>query len=150
LTSNLQVIQQVVEQATAQRQQQTSGPLYVFSAHLPLPQTSVPILETFIADLKHLVGSDDLVAMGVVVPPMYQHRVRRQTVDTSASDPVIGDIGLGKDYSDMYPAIFNIILWLMIVIGVAFASVAYCIWFMDPGKDSVIYRMTANRMKKDI
>ncbi|KAJ8310234.1 hypothetical protein KUTeg_012099 [Tegillarca granosa] len=54
-----------------------------------------------------------------------------------------------EDYSEDYPAIFNIILWLMIIMFLSFFAVSYGIWNMDPGRDSIIYRMTSTRLKKD-
>ncbi len=52
-------------------------------------------------------------------------------------------------YGQSYPIIFNIILWLMIGLGVTILFVSMGIWNMDPGRDSIIYRMTASRIKKD-
>ncbi|KAJ8311119.1 hypothetical protein KUTeg_011329 [Tegillarca granosa] len=54
-----------------------------------------------------------------------------------------------RNYSEDYPAIFNIILWLMIIMFLSFFAVSYGIWNMDPGRDSIIYRMTSTRLKKD-
>jgi renin receptor len=48
-----------------------------------------------------------------------------------------------------YAAIFNIILWTVIVLAVVIFSVSVAIWNMDPGRDSIIYRMTSQRIKKD-
>lgn len=59
------------------------------------------------------------------------------------------DIGLAKMYSRDYPVMFNIILWFSIAMGLTIFFIAYGMWMMDPGKDSIIYRMTSQRMKKD-
>lgn len=59
------------------------------------------------------------------------------------------NINLSKDYDENYPAIFNIILWLMIVMFVVLFGVSYGMWNIDPGRDSIIYRMTTTRLKKD-
>lgn len=56
---------------------------------------------------------------------------------------------LNKDYSSDYPAIFNIILWLSIVLALSILAISLAMWNMDPGRDSIIYRMTTMRMKKD-
>ncbi|XP_014203936.1 renin receptor isoform X2 [Copidosoma floridanum] len=56
---------------------------------------------------------------------------------------------LAEQYSEDFPVIFNIILWFMVIF--LFSLLAICIFIaeMDPGRDSIIYRMTSNRMKKD-
>ncbi|XP_023168513.1 renin receptor [Drosophila hydei] len=52
-------------------------------------------------------------------------------------------------YNEDYPVIFNIILWFMVVFGLSLLAICYAIGSMDPGRDSIIYRMTSTRMKKD-
>jgi renin receptor len=52
-------------------------------------------------------------------------------------------------YDQNYPVIFNIILWSMLTLGVAILFIGTSMWFMDPGRDSIIYRMTMTRAKKD-
>ncbi|KAM3966897.1 ATPase H(+)-transporting accessory protein 2 [Aphomia sociella] len=52
-------------------------------------------------------------------------------------------------YSADYAAIFNIILWFGVVFSFALVAIVYAIMDMDPGRDSIIYRMTNTRMKKD-
>ncbi|CAG9787251.1 unnamed protein product [Diatraea saccharalis] len=52
-------------------------------------------------------------------------------------------------YSSEYSAIFNIILWFGIVFSFTLVAIVYAIMDMDPGRDSIIYRMTSTRMKKD-
>ena len=56
---------------------------------------------------------------------------------------------LGTVYSEDYPVIFNIILLISVVLVVAIIAVSMSMAFMDPGRDSIIYRMTNPRMKKD-
>ncbi|XP_053986836.1 ATPase H(+)-transporting accessory protein 2 isoform X2 [Hylaeus volcanicus] len=56
---------------------------------------------------------------------------------------------LAKVYSENYPVIFNIILWFGIAFVFSLLATCIAIGQMDPGRDSVIYRMTSNRMKKD-
>ncbi|XP_014475835.1 PREDICTED: renin receptor isoform X2 [Dinoponera quadriceps] len=57
--------------------------------------------------------------------------------------------GRSKDYSEDYPVIFNIILWFGVVFCFSLLVICIAIGDMDPGRDSIIYRMTSNRMKKD-
>ncbi|KAA0190763.1 hypothetical protein HAZT_HAZT005095 [Hyalella azteca] len=59
------------------------------------------------------------------------------------------DLGLASEYGEDYPAIFNIILFLSIALLIAVIAVSAAMAFMDPGRDSIIYRMTNPRMKKD-
>uniref|UniRef100_A0A0M3IWC6 Col_cuticle_N domain-containing protein n=1 Tax=Ascaris lumbricoides TaxID=6252 RepID=A0A0M3IWC6_ASCLU len=51
--------------------------------------------------------------------------------------------------SSDYPAIFAIFAGIIIILSIAVLFIAVGIWNMDPGKDSIIYRMTTTRMKKD-
>lgn len=59
------------------------------------------------------------------------------------------DLNLAKVYDDNYPVIFNIILWFGVVIAFSLFAISYAIATMDPGRDSIIYRMTSTRIKKD-
>lgn len=52
-------------------------------------------------------------------------------------------------YSADYAAIFNIILWFGVVFSFTLVAIVYALMDMDPGRDSIIYRMTNTRMKKD-
>jgi len=58
-------------------------------------------------------------------------------------------INLSPSYDDNYPVFFNIILWTLVVLALTIYAIGYGIWTMDPGKDSIIYRMTTTRLKKD-
>ncbi|XP_012531496.1 ATPase H(+)-transporting accessory protein 2 isoform X3 [Monomorium pharaonis] len=57
--------------------------------------------------------------------------------------------GRAKTYSEDYPVIFNIMLWFGVVFVFSLLAICVAIADMDPGRDSIIYRMTSNRMKKD-
>jgi len=58
-------------------------------------------------------------------------------------------LNLAPKFSNMYAPIFNIILWIMIGFSLAIFGISWGIWNMDPGRDSLIYRMTSQRMKRD-
>lgn len=58
-------------------------------------------------------------------------------------------LNLAEVYSDNYPVIFNIILWFGVAFVFSLLAVSVFIADMDPGRDSIIYRMTSTRMKKD-
>ncbi|XP_071564881.1 ATPase H(+)-transporting accessory protein 2 isoform X3 [Temnothorax nylanderi] len=57
--------------------------------------------------------------------------------------------GRAKTYTEDYPVIFNIMLWFGVVFVFSLLAICIAIADMDPGRDSIIYRMTSNRMKKD-
>lgn len=46
-----------------------------------------------------------------------------------------------------FPVAFNIILWLGVATLLATVAICYAIGGMDPGRNSIIYRMTAQRIK---
>lgn len=74
-------------------------------------------------------------------------RSRRQAVVGSGVDPKVTNEAVF--YSDQYPAMFNLIFWTSLILGLAVFGIAYGMWNMDPGLDTVIYRMTSQRIKKD-
>lgn len=59
------------------------------------------------------------------------------------------NLNLAPAYSENYPVIFNIILWFGVVLAFSLLAISYAIATMDPGRDSIIYRMTSTRIKKD-
>ncbi|XP_006639195.2 renin receptor [Lepisosteus oculatus] len=56
---------------------------------------------------------------------------------------------LAYKYNFEYAVIFNIVLWMMIVLALAVISISYSLWNMDPGYDSIIYRMTNQKIRLD-
>ena len=67
-----------------------------------------------------------------------------------SSSPQAGVPGnLAQPVDPNYAVIVNIILWMSLLIGVSVLAISIGIWNMDPGRDSIIYRMTSQRMKKD-
>ena len=44
---------------------------------------------------------------------------------------------------------FTLVAGIVIILAVAIVFIAVGLLTMDPGKDSIIYRMTTTRMKKD-
>ncbi|CAG5088738.1 Similar to ATP6AP2: ATPase H()-transporting accessory protein 2 (Drosophila melanogaster) [Cotesia congregata] len=88
---------------------------------------------------EHTDSSDEL---------NYQHEV--QSMTGQVDKPVeLKDVNLAKKYSANYPVIFNIFLWFSIIFVFSLIAICIAIADMDPGRDSIIYRMTSNRMKKD-
>ncbi|KAG2456789.1 RENR protein, partial [Polypterus senegalus] len=56
---------------------------------------------------------------------------------------------LAYSYNFEYSVIFNIILWIMIALALAVIVISYNLWNMDPGYDSIIYRMTNQKIRMD-
>ncbi|XP_037030067.1 ATPase H(+)-transporting accessory protein 2 [Bradysia coprophila] len=75
---------------------------------------------------------------------------QKRNVRVTRSDPIpVDTLNLALSYSEDYPVIFNIILWFSVVLTFSLLAISYTIGYMDPGRDSIIYRMTSTRMKKD-
>ncbi|XP_034329013.2 renin receptor isoform X3 [Magallana gigas] len=105
------------------------------------------VINTMTDDFRKLY-KDNVVVEVLTVNPGLGIYVRK-TRSLMAVDDSNVNINLSKDYDENYPAIFNIILWLMIVMFVVIFGVSYGMWNIDPGRDSIIYRMTTTRLKKD-
>ncbi|EPY74422.1 renin receptor [Camelus ferus] len=56
---------------------------------------------------------------------------------------------LAYKYNFEYPVVFNMVLWIMITLALAVIIISYNIWNMDPGYDSIIYRMTNQKIRMD-
>lgn len=81
-----------------------------------------------------------------------KHRVRRAApvnVDPTVEPPDLSGKNLAPEYSDDYPVLFNIWLWLVVALVLSLYVVSLIMWYMDPGRDSIIYRMTRQRIKAD-
>ncbi|CAC5405531.1 ATP6AP2 [Mytilus coruscus] len=105
-------------------------------------------------DFKKLYKDNVMIEVLTIVPEKagYVRKVRSLKADptpTPGPDNSMKELNLSKDYDEDYPAIFNIILWFMIILAIVLFSVSYGMWHMDPGRDSIIYRMTTTRLKKD-
>ncbi|KAI1724398.1 renin receptor-like protein [Ditylenchus destructor] len=59
------------------------------------------------------------------------------------------DLGVYVFSSSDYPAMFGIIAGISIVLIVGIVFIVVGLLTMEPAKDSIIYRMTTTRMKKD-
>lgn len=89
-------------------------------------------------------GDQVLVVSAVLDKPVSTRRER-----SLLQSEAVKDVNLAVEYSEDYPAIFNIILFLSIVLLLAVIATSASMAYMDPGRDSIIYRMTNPRMKKD-
>lgn len=78
----------------------------------------------------------------------HTRRYRREVTDEEEQD-LIAKLNLAEMYSEDYPVMFNIFLWFGIAFVMTILAISIATAEMDPGRDSIIYRMTSNRMKKD-
>ncbi|VDK69432.1 unnamed protein product [Litomosoides sigmodontis] len=78
-------------------------------------------------------------------------RQKRQNSGSSA-DRIIklrNDLNVYQFTSTNYPALFGIVVLVTVALSLAVFLIAVGFWNMDPGKDSIIYRVVTTRMKKD-
>ena len=57
----------------------------------------------------------------------------------------------GESYSrtESFNAIFGIIAFITIALLAAIYGISWAMWTMDPGEDSIVYQMTAPRVKTE-
>ncbi|XP_055906019.1 ATPase H(+)-transporting accessory protein 2 [Eupeodes corollae] len=101
------------------------------------------LIANLIETLSSAANSDTLFVAVAEKPEL--NRAKRETVEGESAK----SLNLATYYNEDYPVIFNIILWFMVVLGFSVLAICYAIGSMDPGRDSIIYRMTSTRMKKD-
>ncbi|KAK7079833.1 Renin receptor [Halocaridina rubra] len=99
-----------------------------------------------VTDMLRRVYNDEVLVVSATVDRLKV--LSRPSRSILAADE-LGDLNLASEYSDDYPAIFNIVLWLSILLLLFIIGSAFAMATMDPGQDSIIYRMTNPRMKKD-
>ncbi|KAL1505513.1 hypothetical protein ABEB36_005061 [Hypothenemus hampei] len=110
-------------------------------------QEAKQLLQEAIARLTQAFSKsyDNHVLVAVITSDASHTRLRRNIL---ASEDT-ASYNLASTYSKEYPAIFNIILWFCVVMFFSLLAVSYVTANMDPGRDSIIYRMTSTRMKKE-
>uniref|UniRef100_A0A8C6VL45 Renin receptor n=1 Tax=Naja naja TaxID=35670 RepID=A0A8C6VL45_NAJNA len=75
-------------------------------------------------------------------------RKSRSILQSTESKPE-NPYNLGYAYNFNYAVVFNIILWIMLGLVIAVIVISYNLWNMDPGYDSIIYRMTNQKIRMD-
>ncbi|XP_058042173.1 renin receptor isoform X2 [Ahaetulla prasina] len=75
-------------------------------------------------------------------------RKSRSILQSSESKPE-NPYNLGYAYNFNYAVVFNIIFWIMLGLVIAVIVISYNLWNMDPGYDSIIYRMTNQKIRMD-
>lgn len=78
-------------------------------------------------------------------------RAKRQAASSPSASPITKakehNIVAGRDPN--FAVFFNIFFWFLFAFFFTLLAVSLAIGTMDPGRDSIIYRMTSTRMKKD-
>ncbi|XP_037076056.1 ATPase H(+)-transporting accessory protein 2-like [Pollicipes pollicipes] len=85
----------------------------------------------------------------LLTQPALSRRTRSLLADPTDKPPADGGLNLASSYSDDYPVIFNILLITSIFLLYILVAFSVMTAYMDPGKDSIIYRMTNPNMKKN-
>jgi len=96
------------------------------------------------------VQIDDLISSLTLDGDMGQPLIRKVRQAHEEKAATAEDLNLADDVSEDYPVIFNIILFLAITLILALIAISVALATMDPGRDSLIYRVTsAQRFKKE-
>lgn len=104
-------------------------------------------LEQALYRLRSLYDDRVVIFDALLSEERHVRRIREAMFADVKNDSV--SYNLASVYSEDFPVVFNIILILSIILVVAIIGVTAAMGFMDPGRDSIIYRMTNPRMKKD-
>ncbi|KAM9709693.1 renin receptor [Menidia menidia] len=108
------------------------------------------VLQKFGEDVYRLYGNRAVVE--VVTVKTFEAPLTRKSRSILESKQISNPgspFNLAYKYNFEYAVIFNIVLWLMIILALAVIAIAYNLWNMDPGYDSIIYRMTNQKIRMD-
>ncbi|XP_077199021.1 renin receptor [Paroedura picta] len=106
-------------------------------------------LQKFADEMYSLYGGNAVVEV-VTVKTYDTPFVRKSRSILEISQNILDNqYNLGYPYNFNYAVVFNIILWMMIVLIIAVIVISYNLWNMDPGYDSIIYRMTNQKIRMD-
>ncbi|XP_076851989.1 renin receptor [Brachyhypopomus gauderio] len=107
-------------------------------------------LQKFADDVSGVYGNNAVVEVVTVKTfEVVLTRKSRSILETQQMTNPGSPYNLAYKYNFDYAVIFNIVLWLMIVMALAIIVIAYNLWNMDPGYDSIIYRMTNQKIRMD-
>ncbi|KAG7256227.1 hypothetical protein CRUP_021870 [Coryphaenoides rupestris] len=108
------------------------------------------VMHKFAEDVYSLYGNSAVVE--VVMVKSFEAPLTRKSRSILESRQISNPdspYNLAYKYNFNYAVVFNIILWLMIALALAVIAAAYTLWNMDPGYDSIIYRMTNQKIRMD-
>ncbi|GFQ72777.1 hypothetical protein TNCT_246831 [Trichonephila clavata] len=114
------------------------------------------LLRQIIAEVKSTMRNiyDDNLVISVIktnsITLPLGHKGRKLLEASSTETPVVvNTYNLAPEYDPMFPIVFAMLLFVSLLLILSLLGVSMAMWNMDPGKDSIIYRMTSQRMKKD-
>ncbi|XP_071286397.1 renin receptor [Agelaius tricolor] len=112
-------------------------------------QILVDSLQKFADEMFNLYGGNAVVE--VVAVKEFNSPLSRKTRSILQASQSKNDnpYNLAYPYNYDYSVIFNIVLWMMIGLALAVIVISYNLWNMDPGYDSIIYRMTNQKIRMD-
>ena len=103
----------------------------------------------FADDMYSLYGGNAVVEL-VTVKSFDASLVRKsRTILEAKQETAPNPYNLAYKYNLEYSVVFNLVLWIMIGLALAVIITSYNIWNMDPGYDSIIYRMTNQKIRMD-
>ncbi|XP_036401967.1 renin receptor [Megalops cyprinoides] len=108
------------------------------------------VLQKFADDMSSIYSNNAVVE--VVTVKSFEAPLTRKSRSILESKQISNPgspYNLAYKYNFEYAVVFNIVLWLMIVLALAVIAIAYNLWNMDPGYDSIIYRMTNQKIRLD-
>ncbi|XP_020639537.1 renin receptor [Pogona vitticeps] len=107
-------------------------------------------LQKFADEMYNLYGGNAIVEVVTVktFDTPFVRKSRSILQSTSQSKPE-NPYNLGYPYNFNYAVVFNIVFWIMIGLAIAVIVISYNLWNMDPGYDSIIYRMTNQKIRMD-
>ncbi|KAH0508746.1 Renin receptor [Microtus ochrogaster] len=109
----------------------------------------VDALQKFADDMYSLYGGNAVVEL-VTVKSFDTSLVRKsRTILEAKQETAPTPYNLAYKYKLEYSVVFNLVLWIMIGLALAVIITSYNIWNMDPGYDSIIYRMTNQKIRMD-
>ncbi|KAK7802277.1 hypothetical protein U0070_022779 [Myodes glareolus] len=109
----------------------------------------VDALQKFADDMYSLYGGNAVVEL-VTVKSFDTSLVRKsRTILEAKQETSPSPYNLAYKYNLEYSVVFNLVLWIMIGLALAVIITSYNIWNMDPGYDSIIYRMTNQKIRMD-
>ncbi|KAB7500619.1 Renin receptor [Armadillidium nasatum] len=133
-------------------QVESFAPLVVtYGAASPQVKEAIDLIRNALEQAVYVIRSlyKDRVIIFDAQVSSQNHIRRRRDVVIGAPQNDSTSYNLAAEYGEDFPVIFNIVLILSIILIVAIIAVSVSMAFMDPGRDSIIYRMTNPRMKKD-
>ncbi|XP_060626170.1 renin receptor [Anolis sagrei] len=107
-------------------------------------------LQKFADEMYSLYGGNAVVEVVTVktFDTPFVRKSRSILQSTSQSKPE-NPFNLAYSYNFDYAVVFNIVFWFMIAMAIAVIVISYNLWNMDPGYDSIIYRMTNQKIRMD-